>query len=112
MIRLPATQTMELLDDLRTDDQWTEEGITLGEPITRIPLKGPEPRPEPALYNPIGLSPGQTKSLLRLLEKNEKRLARIGEEEMEKGPRALGRAYRLILRYSERSKKESDTHED
>jgi hypothetical protein len=69
IIRLSASQGVQLLDGLRTDDEWPEEGITIGEPVTRIPLKGPEPRPEPALYNPIGLSPRQTKSLLRLLRK-------------------------------------------
>ena len=68
-IRLSAMQAMQLLDDLRTDDEWADEGITIGQPIIRIPLKGLEPKPELVLHNPIHLSPRQAESLLRLLEK-------------------------------------------
>jgi hypothetical protein len=103
---------VQLLDDLRSNDAWKEQGLTIGQPVTRIPLKGPEPKPELVLHNPIQLSPRQTKSLLRLLERNEKRLEKISEEEVKKGSRALGRAYRLILEYVPPSKAESDTPED
>jgi transposase len=95
--RLSATHTMQLLDDLRTDDEWTEEGITIGEPVPRIPPEGLEPKPEPAHHNPIHLSPRQTKVLLRLLGRNETWLSEVSEEEERERSRALGRAYRLVL---------------
>jgi hypothetical protein len=107
--RLSATHAMQFLDDLRTDDEWTEEGITIGEPVPRIPLEGLEPKPEPALHNPIHLSPRQPKVLLRLLGRNETWPSEVSEEEERERSRALGRAYRLILDYGDCARKRSRT---
>lgn len=40
------------------DGARAEPGIVIGEPVTRIPLDGPERKPQFALWNPIHLSPG------------------------------------------------------
>jgi hypothetical protein len=81
IIGLFATYALQILDDLRGDDTLTEIGIAIGEPVTRVPLEGPERTPQPALDNPIHLSPRQTNTLLRLRVRNEKRLASMSEEE-------------------------------
>lgn len=103
---------MQPLDDLRTDDEWSEDRITIGEPVTLIVLERPKRKPEPAHHNPIHLSPRQTMAMLRLLKRNEVPLRGMSEEEEKERSRALERAYCLVLRYRERSKGESPTPED
>jgi hypothetical protein len=112
MIRLSATQALRLLDDLRNDDAWTEQGIVIGEPVTRLALDEPEQEGEPALWNPIRLSPSQTKAVLRLLESNQARLRKISEEEEKDAARALGRAFSLILKFDRRPKDKLYTRKD
>jgi hypothetical protein len=34
MIRLSATHALRVLDDLRSDDAWTEQGTVIGELVT------------------------------------------------------------------------------
>jgi hypothetical protein len=94
------------IDDLHRDDAWTEEGIVIGEPDIRISPNDPERKSEPALWNPIQLSPSQTKAVLRLLERNEARLRGISEKEEEERSRALGRAYRYVLGLTAQKKSE------
>ena len=112
MIRLSATHALRLLEDLRNDDAWTEQGVVIGEPVTRLALDEPEQKGEPALWNPIRLSPSQTNAVLRLLERNQARLRKISEEEDKGAARALGRAFRLILRFDRRPKGKQDTRKD
>jgi hypothetical protein len=106
IIRLSATQALQILDDLRQDDAWTEQGIVIGEPVTRIVLYEPERKPEPALSNRIHLSPSQTKAVLRLLERNEARLKEMSKEEEGERSRAIGRAYRYLVRLAAQKKSE------
>ena len=101
MIRLSATKALALLEDLRCDDAWTEQGIVIGEPITRIPLGGSEQEPGEALWNPIRLSPRQTKAVLELLLRHEAKLRKMSAEEEELRARTLGKVYRLLLRLAE-----------
>jgi hypothetical protein len=112
VIRLSTTHALRLLKDLRNDDAWTEQGIVIGAPVTRFALDEPEQKGEPALWNPIRLSPSQTEAVLRLLERNQARLRKISEEEEKDAARALGRAFRLILNYDRRPKDKPDTHKD
>ena len=98
MVSLSATQALALLDSLRTDDAWTEKGIVIGEPSTRIPLEGPKQEPEEALWNPIRLSPSQTSAIFGLLVRNEETLRKMSKKEEELRGRTLGKVYRLLLR--------------
>lgn len=98
IIQLSATQALAVLDDLRTDDAWTEKGIVIGEPTTRIPLGGPKQEPGEALWNPIRLSPRQAKAVFGLLVRNEATLGKMSKEEKELRARTLGKVYRLLLR--------------
>jgi len=101
IIRLSATQALALLDNLRSDDAWTEQRMVIGEPITRIPLGGPEQEPEEVLWNPIRLSPSQTKAVLELLVRNEATLRKMSKEEEELRAETLGKVYRMLLRLAE-----------
>jgi hypothetical protein len=110
--RLSPTHALRVLEDLRNDDAWNGQGIVIGEPVTRLALDQPEQKGEPALWNPIRLSPSQTKAVLRLLERNQARLREISEEEEKDAARALGRAFRLLLKYDRRPKDKLDTRKD
>ena len=105
MIRLSAMHALRVLDDLRSDDAWTEQGIVIGEPVTRLALDEPERKPEPALWNPICLSPSQTKAVLRLLERNKAKLNGMSEEEEKEVSEALSRVYSRLFRLADREER-------
>jgi hypothetical protein len=109
--RPSATEALSVLEHLRTDNAWTEHGVVVGEPTTRIVLGEPERKPEPSLLNPINVSPRQTKLLLQLLEKYEPRLVQMSEEEEEERGRRLWNAYRILLDLAERKERSEATND-
>ena len=112
IIRLSAARALRFLDELRCDDAWTEQGIVVAEPVTRIRLKEPEPKPEQVLWNPIHLSPSQTTAVHRLLERNEGKLNEMREQEEKEVSEAWGRVFRLIMEFDRHSKDKLDTRKD
>ena len=81
IIGLSATDAIQILDNLRTDDSWKEQGIIVGQPVLLLPRGKQGHAFEPGLHNPIHLSPRQTKMLARLLERNLGRLEDMREQE-------------------------------
>ena len=112
ILRLSATKALDLLDHLYAEDAWKEDGIVLGEPVTRLVVGEPEQKPEKVLINQILLSPSRSGSLLRLLERNKARLEKLREEEAKERNRALGRVSRILLDLAQRAEEDSDTPED
>jgi hypothetical protein len=112
VLRLSATQALQLLDHLHTEDAWKEEGIVLGEPVTRLVVGRPEQEPERVLINQIHLSPSRSGRLLRRLERNKARLEKLREEEKEERKRARARVSRILLELAQRTEEELDKPED
>jgi hypothetical protein len=116
VIRLSATHAMQLLDGLRSDDACTEKGITIGEPVARISVEGLDRKPRPGLWNPIHLSPRQTKVLIRLLERNLGRLEDMREQEDKERDRARDELARILakmyLRFRAKQARTEDSSTD
>ena len=111
VLRLSATQALQVLDHLHTVDAWEEEGIVVGEPVTRLTVGKPEHEPEEVLINQIHLPSARARGLLRLLERNKAKLERLREEEEERKS-AWARVVRILLELAERTEEGSDTPED
>lgn len=79
--------------------------MILGEPLTRVLLDEPGRTPEPALDNPIPMSPLQTKTLLRLLESNEAQLREMKEEEEKVVSQALHSVYSGLFKLVDEAEK-------
>jgi hypothetical protein len=112
ILRLSATQALELLDHLHTEDAWKEDGIVLGEPVTRLVVGKPEQEPEKVLINQMHLPPTRSRRLLGLLERNKARLEKLREEEEEERKRALARVSKILLGLAQRAEEDSDTPDD
>jgi hypothetical protein len=112
VLRLSATQALQLLDHFHTEDDWREEGIVLGEKVARLALGKPEQEPEEILINQIHLPPARSRGLLKLLERNKARLEKLREQEEEERKRARARVSRILLELAQRTEEESDTPED
>jgi len=97
IIGLSASQALHLLADIHSCDQWPQEGIILGVPMTRIVLSQPDRPPEAILVDQIVLSPAETAALLNLLHDNEPALRKRAEAEEVDKRRCLGRVCAILL---------------
>jgi hypothetical protein len=102
--QLSATQTLRILEYLRADDGWKQQGIIVGEPATRLVLDDPEREPEDVLIDQIGLRVSRVQELLELLEANEADLREIAEAEEKERGRLLGKVYAHIIEIGRRNK--------
>jgi hypothetical protein len=62
IIGLSAQQALKLLAHLQASEDWRQEGVVLGAPMTRFVLGQPDRPPEPVLSDPIRLSPKYSSS--------------------------------------------------
>ena len=95
--RLKATQALWVLNHLRTNDDWKQCGITVGEPVMQIWLDDPERKAERVLGSQMDLDPIQVQELFDLLEGSEALLKEISEQEEKERRQALHRAYSILL---------------
>jgi hypothetical protein len=102
--KLSATQSLQILEYLRADDGWKQQGIIVGEPATRLVLDDPEREPEDVLIDQIGLRVSRVQELLELLEANEADLREIAEAEENERGRLLGKVYAHIIEIGRRNK--------
>jgi len=102
--RLSATRAVRILDFLRTEKAWQEEGITIGEPATELNLNDPHSKPKHVLTNQMTLDPSRVQQLLELLAKNEAQLKQMSEAEEKDRRRRLGQVYDLLLDLANRAK--------
>jgi len=94
---LSATQALHVLNHLRTNDDWKQQGVVIGEPVTRLSIDDPTREPEEVLINQIDLSPAQVQELFNLLRENETMLKEQSEQEEREQKRALFQAYDFLL---------------
>jgi len=94
---LSATQALQVLNHLRTNDDWKQQGIVVGEPATRLSIDDPTREPEEVLINQMNLSPVQVQELFNLLRENETMLKEQSEQEEREQKRALFQAYDFLL---------------
>jgi hypothetical protein len=106
--RMRATHALQLLEYLRTNDEWKSQGITMGEPATRLTLEDPDRDPEVVLTNPIELNTIQSQDLFDYLENNEARLRELVEIEEKEGRTALAKVYGYIIERGRRKKAEEE----
>ena len=69
IVRLSASSALKILEGVGSNDAWKERGIVVTGHCIRPTQDNDGYGYESAPYNPIHLSPRQTESLLRLLEK-------------------------------------------
>jgi hypothetical protein len=102
--RLQGRHGLALLGHFREHHEWEQEGCAVGEPAWLLSLDKPGDKGEATLSNQINLDPQQTAALLELLEKEERALEKLAEEEEEDERRALHKAYDLMLEWNEHGK--------
>jgi hypothetical protein len=102
--QLSATQTLRILEYLRADDGWKQQGIIVGEPVTRLVPNDSEREPENVLVDQISLSPSRAQELFELLEANEADLQEIAEAEEKERGRLLGKVYARIIEIGRRNR--------
>ena len=83
IIRLSAAAALQLLNHLRTTDDWRENGLTIGEPTTKLFPNQPDREPEPSFLNSISLLPDQLEEILVRLERRESDLEALRGDEAE-----------------------------
>jgi hypothetical protein len=88
---------MQLLDYLRTTDDWKRTETVIGKPATRLFPYDPERTSEEVITDQMTLTPVQSQEILDQLQGNEEELRRICEEEKKKRRRALHRVYTYLL---------------
>jgi hypothetical protein len=66
--RLWAGIALQVLDYLRTDQEWEQRCIDVGEPATQIFLDEPEKEPTQVLMDEMTLTPARLRELYPLLE--------------------------------------------
>jgi hypothetical protein len=101
---LKGRHALALLAHFREHHDWEQEGCAVGEPAWLLSLDKPGDKGEPTLSNQIALDPQQTAALLVLLEKEERALEKMAEEEKEEESRALSKVYNLLIEIAERGK--------
>ena len=117
-VSLSAEQAIALLEHLREDNTWQQNGIVVGEPISwMVGPKGkrhPWPEASTALVNQIHLPPSRASVLLELLVESEAQLKGLAEEEQEDAARARHRVYSYLLSLASqrRAREESERAEE
>jgi hypothetical protein len=100
---LSVTQALQVLNHLRINDDWKQQGVVVGEPVTRLSIDDPTREPEEVLINQIDLSPAQVQELFNLLRENETMLKEQSEQEERERKQALLQAYNFLLGYAARA---------
>lgn len=94
-----ASQALEHLDNLRTNQVWKEAGFTLGERVTYVRYEDREDDTveirEERLDPSFHLQPHEVERLLQLLAKNEEELAVQARKDDEARKQALIACYRI-----------------
>lgn len=103
--RLWAGMALQVLDYLRTNEEWEQRCIDVGEPATQIFLDEPEREPEKVLMNKMTLTPARLRELYPLLEASEQELQQMHKEDEEERRRCLSQAYDIILEAGRRRRK-------
>jgi hypothetical protein len=94
---LSATLAMQLLDYLRTTDDWKHTETVVGKPATRLFPYDPERTPEEVITDQMTLTPVQSQEILDQLKGNEEELRRMCEAEREERRQALHKVYSYLL---------------
>lgn len=97
IIGLSAGQALGLLSHFQSSEDWRQDGVVLGRPMTRLVLGQPDRPPEPVLADQIPFSPAETATLLDLLRSREAVLQEMAEAEEVDKRRRLGQVYTLLL---------------
>jgi hypothetical protein len=97
IVGLSAKQALDLIAHLQSCDQWPQEGIVVGTPMTRLALNQPDRPPQAVLVDQIELAPAETAALLDLLRSHEDALHAQAEAEEADSRRRLGQVYTLLL---------------
>jgi hypothetical protein len=95
--RLSATQALQVLDYLHTNDDWKQQGVIMGEPATRLSIDDPTREPEEVLVDQMDLGPVQVQELFDLLKNNEPVLRELSEQEEKEQGEALRQVYNILL---------------
>lgn len=107
--RMSAGHAIQLLEQLRSTDDWRESGITVGEPVVRLKLPGtsrsgkgqpaqepPASKPEHVLINTIALTGPQSQHLFTELRAFEGDLQRLAKADDQARSDALAQAYEYL----------------
>jgi hypothetical protein len=111
--RLHAGHALDILQLLRTTDDWRQEGIIVGEPAVRIKLRNqtrtrrrkgeepppdePEEKPQHVLTNTIHLTAERAHELLDVLQRYENELRPIAEADDKAANEAIFKAHGILL---------------
>jgi hypothetical protein len=95
--RLSAAAALQLLNHLRTTEDWREDRLTIGESVTKLFPNQPDRKPEPAILNSMSLSPDQLQEVLARLERRESDLEVLREDGAKDRDRRLAKAYTILL---------------
>lgn len=109
IVRLSADLALQLLDHLRTTDDWREHGFTVGEPATKLVLREPDRKPKPVLLYGMTLSPDQVQRVFDLLVRKEPDLESLREAGAEDRKRRLSRVYTILLDLAALSEQENES---
>lgn len=94
---LSADDALQLLNHLRMTEDWREQGLTIGEPATKLFPNEPDRQPEPSFLNNMNLSPDQLQEVFARLERRESDLQVLRDDETEDRKRRLSRVYTILL---------------
>jgi hypothetical protein len=94
---LSATHALQILNHLRTNDDWKQHGIIVGEPATQISLDDPEQEAKKVLVNQMSLNATQSQGLFDLLQSNETLLQQMAEKDERERQRRLRAVYEFLL---------------
>lgn len=113
---LRGGHALKILDELRANNDWREQGVTVGEPVVRIvlpnterkrrrkgqptPEEPPKSKPENVLVNTMALTGEQTQYLFDALQAHEDDLRHLADADEKAKSEALGKAYDLLFSHA------------
>ena len=98
LTHLTANEAVKILDHLRNDATWKQNGLTLGEPAISASYGDSDSKARDVLVYSIALAPLQVHQLSELLLANETTLRKMADTEKRACDEALARFLQLLIR--------------
>jgi hypothetical protein len=106
--RLWAGIALQVLDYLRTNEEWEQRSIDVGEPATQISLDEPEKEPTQVLMDKMTLTPARLRELHPLLETAEQELQQMHQEDEKERRRRIHQVYSILIEAGRQRKNDVD----
>jgi hypothetical protein len=95
--RLTARQALQALDYPRTNDDWEQDGVVVGEPAIWLALDDRDEESKQILTSQFDLDGTQAREILGLLESKESGLQQMAEAEEQEEARKLSQVYSYLI---------------